>query len=170
MVCCCFAEQMRRLMPSMTWLLESTSFSRGFLLRKIVGTVKHVSRELGNSHNPTPAPASSPICFLLAGAGEVIVPHASWPWPRGALNSWALGHFAYDASLWPGPLSICTVKLWGQIGSKVPPGGASGHLGAGLPPCPCHQSSGWVIKVADVCTTSAPDVGIIQAGSIYSGK
>lgn len=27
-------------MPSMTWLLESTSFSRGFLLRKIVGTVK----------------------------------------------------------------------------------------------------------------------------------
>lgn len=27
-------------MPSMTWLLESTSFSRGFLLRKIVGTGK----------------------------------------------------------------------------------------------------------------------------------
>lgn len=40
MVCCCLAEQMSRLMPSMTWLLESTSFSRGFLLRKMVGTAK----------------------------------------------------------------------------------------------------------------------------------
>lgn len=46
MVCCCLAEQMRRLMPSMTWLLESTSFSRGFLLRKMVGTGKQVGTTL----------------------------------------------------------------------------------------------------------------------------
>lgn len=38
MVCCCLAEQMSRLMPSMTWLLESTSFSFGFFPRKMVGT------------------------------------------------------------------------------------------------------------------------------------
>lgn len=37
-VCCCLAEQMSRLMPSMTWLLESTSFSLGFFPRKMVGT------------------------------------------------------------------------------------------------------------------------------------
>lgn len=38
MVCCCLAEQMRRLMPSMIWLFESTSFSLGFFPRKMVGT------------------------------------------------------------------------------------------------------------------------------------
>lgn len=38
MVCCCLAEQMSRLMPSMTWLLESTSFSFSFFPRKMVGT------------------------------------------------------------------------------------------------------------------------------------
>lgn len=38
MVCCCLAEQMSRLMPSMTWLFESTSFSFGFFPRKMVGT------------------------------------------------------------------------------------------------------------------------------------
>lgn len=35
MVCWCLAVQMRRLMASITWLFESTSFSFGFLLRKI---------------------------------------------------------------------------------------------------------------------------------------
>lgn len=58
MVCCCLAEQMRRLMPSMTWLFESTSFSRGFLLRKMVGTTKSagttaVCHSLGGYHPPS---------------------------------------------------------------------------------------------------------------------
>ena len=33
-------------MPSMTWLLESTSFSLGFLLRKMVGTGKQAGTAL----------------------------------------------------------------------------------------------------------------------------
>lgn len=35
MVCCCLAEQMRRLMPSKTWLFESTSFSLVFFPKKM---------------------------------------------------------------------------------------------------------------------------------------
>lgn len=57
MVCCCLAEQMRRLMPSMTWLLESTSFSRGFLLRKMVGTEK----QAGMPSVPAPGKAAIPL-------------------------------------------------------------------------------------------------------------
>lgn len=35
MVCCCLAEQMSRLMPSITWLFESTSFSFVFFPKKM---------------------------------------------------------------------------------------------------------------------------------------
>lgn len=35
MVCWCLAVQINLLIPSITWLLESSSFSLGFLLRKI---------------------------------------------------------------------------------------------------------------------------------------
>lgn len=65
MVCCCFAEQMRRLMPSMTWLLESTSFSRGFLLRKIVGTVKPVQNMCQESWETATIPLAYPQPHLL---------------------------------------------------------------------------------------------------------
>ena len=37
MVFWCLAVQMRRVIPSMTWLLGSRSFSFGFLLRNITG-------------------------------------------------------------------------------------------------------------------------------------
>lgn len=37
MVCWCLAVQINLLMPSITWLFESSSFSLGFLLRKITG-------------------------------------------------------------------------------------------------------------------------------------
>lgn len=37
MVCWCLAVQINLLIPSITWLLESSSFSFGFLLRKITG-------------------------------------------------------------------------------------------------------------------------------------
>lgn len=36
-VCWCLAVQINLLIPSITWLLESSSFSLGFLLRKITG-------------------------------------------------------------------------------------------------------------------------------------
>lgn len=36
-VCWCLAVQINLLIPSITWLLESSSFSFGFLLRKITG-------------------------------------------------------------------------------------------------------------------------------------
>lgn len=57
-------------MPSMTWLLESTSFSRGFLLRKIVGTVRQQEHLSGLESQHPFLPSS--ICFLLAGTGEAI--------------------------------------------------------------------------------------------------
>lgn len=51
-------------MPSMTWLLESTSFSRGFLLRKMVGTGKQagtaLSQPLKSGHHSPPSTALSP--------------------------------------------------------------------------------------------------------------
>lgn len=105
-------------MPSMTWLLESTSFSRGFLLRKIVGTVKpaqSMHQELGNSHPSPPTPR--PICFLLAGAGEVICSPCFLA--LAMRNSELLGHTTYDSALLPGPLFICAVKLWGQMVFKA---------------------------------------------------
>lgn len=79
MVCCCLAEQMRRLMPSMTWLLESTSFSRGFLLRKMVGTAK-----TAGSTCCSPGDSSQPLfpnllSSFLPLVGEVILKKAHPP-------------------------------------------------------------------------------------------
>lgn len=51
MVCWCLAVHISLLMPSITWLFESNSFSLGFLLRKITGGGGeewrvHVNREI----------------------------------------------------------------------------------------------------------------------------
>lgn len=70
MVCCCLAEQMRRLMPSMTWLLESTSFSRGFLLRKMVGTGKQAETHLSKPLVKEPILSSPTISLSSVGRGS----------------------------------------------------------------------------------------------------
>lgn len=59
-------------MPSMTWLLESTSFSRGFLLRKIVGTVKPAQNTRQESWETVilPLPPPDPSASFLLGLGR----------------------------------------------------------------------------------------------------
>lgn len=73
-------------MPSMTWLLESTSFSRGFLLRKMVGTGKEarppVSQPLGK---PSPLSSPAPTVPFFLWRGEVICKATPPPW------HWAVG-------------------------------------------------------------------------------
>lgn len=91
MVCCCLAEQMRRLMPSMTWLLESTSFSRGFLLRKMVGTGKQ---------------AGTTLSLERPWKGGCALPHPLPPFPgKGGDSKKA------DSPLPPAP-PVC---LWGYV-------------------------------------------------------
>lgn len=59
MVFWCLAVQMRRVIPSMTWLLGSKSFSFGFLLRNITGDQGQTGPMLGYPHlslNGSPCP------------------------------------------------------------------------------------------------------------------
>lgn len=61
MVFWCLAVQMRRVIPSMTWLLGSKSFSFGFLLRNITGDQGQTGPTLGCPHldlNGSPCPST----------------------------------------------------------------------------------------------------------------
>lgn len=87
-------------------------------------STKHASRDLGNGHPSPPTPR--PICFLLAGAGEVIC------------SSCFLALARRNFEL----LFICAVKSGARWAPKFLSGGVSGHLGAGLSPCLGHQSNG----------------------------
>lgn len=49
-VCWCLAVQINLLIPSITWLLESSSFSLGFLLRKITAKGKTASKATAFHH------------------------------------------------------------------------------------------------------------------------
>lgn len=82
-------------MPSMTWLLESTSFSRGFLLKKIVGTVKAAGNTCQRPEKQPSLFLPRPICFRLAGAQNVICsPYVQKVLALARRNSELLCHFA----------------------------------------------------------------------------
>lgn len=57
-------------MPSMTWLLESTSFSRGFLLRKMVGTGKQAGTHLSQPLVKQPILSSPTTSLSSVGRGS----------------------------------------------------------------------------------------------------
>lgn len=89
MVFWCLAVQMRRVIPSMTWLLGSRSFSFGFLLRNITEGQRQnasVSRcPLGSGWRPSPQgclpwllSACSPTAFSATGCGPALPSTPGW--------------------------------------------------------------------------------------------
>lgn len=97
-------------MPSMTWLLESTSFSLGFLLRKMVGTGKQAGTALSRplerrlrSPPPTaPVPAGRAV-IVPAGTVEFTESRLPTP-PTPCLSvSGAMSQNLQAPALFPGP-------------------------------------------------------------------
>lgn len=127
-------------MPSMTWLLESTSFSRGFLLRKIVGTGTQAGpacHSSWKSSRPTP-PLSLPWPSSRGRGGDLREAIPSFPAllrPAPALLlHWSPGFDQYPTC----PLVslgveifVCIMRALGQMVSEVPPSlGAQVHYRA----------------------------------------
>lgn len=70
MVCCCLAVQMRRLMPSITWLLDSTSLSLLFFGRNMTSGRGEEEEEAshtqtGKAFAKTYRPGSQPFVMSL---------------------------------------------------------------------------------------------------------